>query len=235
MKKRTLAPELMDDPALNEKCLKEALADVSLVNKWLGGQKITFEGLDYFFNKYVQHQYSIADLGCGDGEMLRKMADYCRKRGVKCKFLGLDLNPKSIALANERSEGYPEIEYRQKNILELDTTEGKLDIITTTLTMHHFTDEEILVFLKRFGELSLLGWVVNDLHRSRIASVLFRGFSRIFMKTHIARYDGEVSIKRAFTKQELTTFASQLGLTEYKIGWRWAFRYLWITDMRAQK
>ncbi len=235
MKKRILAPELMDDPALDEMRLQDALADVSFVNKWLGGQKITLDGLDYFFNKYPQNQYSIADLGCGDGEMLRKMADYCRKKGIKATFLGLDLNSKSVALAIDQSQEYPEIAYRQKNILELDTTEARLDIITTTLTMHHFTDNEIVGFLKCFGQLSRLGWVVNDLHRSSIASVLFRAFSSIFMNTYIARYDGLVSIKRAFTKKELTTFAAQLGLTEYKIGWRWAFRYLWITDMKAQK
>lgn len=234
MKKRILIPELMDDPALDENGLQAALADVTLVNKWLGGQKITLEGLDYFFEKYPQEHYAISDLGCGDGEMLRTMAQYCRKKNIKVKLVGLDLNPKSIAMARERSQDYPEIEFRQQDILQLNA-DLKFDITTTTLTMHHFTDEEILRFLKRFNAVSNLGWVINDLHRSNIAAVLFHGFSGVFMKTHIARYDGLVSIGRAFTKRELTTFATQLGLNAYSIKWRWAFRYLWITDIRAQK
>ena len=235
MRQRILTPELMDDPNLEEKKLKEALADVTLVNKWLGGQKITIEGLNYFFDKYPQQKYTIADLGCGDGDMLRKIAKYCQIKNIHVQLTGIDLNPKSISLAKELSKGFSEISFVQMDILNLNSKKIKFDVITITLTMHHFSNKEIMAFLNHFIKISNLGWVVNDLQRSWLAVTLFKAFSSIFMKTYIARHDGTISIKRAFTKKELTTFATRLGLTEYKIGWRWAFRYLWITDTKAQK
>lgn len=233
MKERILKPELMDDQLLEESKLTAALQDVTLVNKWLGGQQITLDGITYFFKKYSQESYTIADMGCGDGEMLRKMALFCRKRGVKAHFIGFDLNAKSILLAQKRSADFPEISFRQQDILKLTEKDELFDIITSTLTMHHFTDSEILNFLNCFEKLSVLGWVINDLHRSKLASVLFRAFSGIFMKTKIARYDGLVSIGRAFKKRELIIFAKKLGLMHYKLNWRWAFRYLWIVDSKA--
>lgn len=235
MKNRILIPELMDDPTLDNDKLQAALNDVSLVNKYLGGQQITADGINYFFKRYPQDKYHIADMGCGDGELLRYLARYCRKRSIKAQFTGLDVNRKSIVLAKKRSTDYPEINFKQQDILAITGDAATFDIITTTLTMHHFDNKEIVRFLEHFHELSKLGWVVNDLQRSRIAAILFRGFSRIFMKTKIARYDGLVSIGRSFKRKELEKFASTLGLSNYKLDWRWAFRYLWIVDKKEQK
>ncbi|MGB3775772.1 MAG: methyltransferase, partial [Leeuwenhoekiella sp.] len=128
---------------------------------------------------------------------------------------------------------FPEISFRNEDILKIKNSSQHFDIITSTLTMHHFTNDEILDFLRCFDDRAKLGWVINDLQRSRVAALLFRGFSGIFMKTEIARYDGLVSIGRAFKKKELITFARKLGLENYQLRWRWAFRYLWIVDSKA--
>ncbi|RXG13414.1 methyltransferase family protein [Leeuwenhoekiella aestuarii] len=230
MRTRSLIPELMDDPKLSEDRLQAALKDVTLVNRFLGGQQITIDGIKHFTNKFPQKRYSIVDLGCGDGAMLRKIADFARKNKFDFQLLGLDLNAKSIALAKSKSANYSEIEYFQKNILQLNKDTFSCDIITSTLTMHHFTDVEIQTFLMQFLSISKLGVVINDLQRSRVAYVLFKAFSVVFMKTHIARHDGLISIKRAFTKNELLTFTQKLPLESYKLKWRWAFRYLWILE-----
>ena len=230
MKTRSLIPELMDDPTLDEDRLQAALKDVTLVNRYLGGQQITIDGINHFTSKFPQKTYTIVDLGCGDGAMLRKIAEYACKNKLDFQLLGLDLNAKSIALAKSKSVNYPEIQFLQKDILELNQDTFSCDIVTSTLTMHHFTDAEIETFLKQFLAISKLGVVINDLQRSRVAYVLFKAFSAVFMKTYIARHDGLISIKRAFTKNELLTFTQKLPLESYKLKWRWAFRYLWILE-----
>ena len=230
MRNRALIPELMDDPHLDEQRLQAALKDVTLVNKVLGGQQITLDGLKYFFKKFPQEHYSIVDLGCGDGFMLRKIAAYCRTKNIRISLLGLDLNAKSISLAKEKSQDFPEIQFKTQDILALNQDSFKCDIVVSVLTMHHFTNEEILVFLNRFLALSNLGVVINDLQRSRLAYVLFKAFSSLFMKTYIARHDGLISIRRAFRKNELVTFTKKLPVRTYQLTWRWAFRYLWILE-----
>lgn len=233
MKQRILTPELMDDPALDLNTLTLALQDVSQVNKLLGGNQVTINGLGYFFNKYPQASYTIVDLGCGDGEMLRAVAKFGRKKDVSLKLIGMDINEKSLALAKEKSVEYPEITFLQQDILKLDSDSFSCDIVISTLTMHHFTNEEIVIFLKCFLNLATLGFVINDLHRSSIAYNLFKLYSSFFMRTDLARHDGLISIQRAFKKEELTSLAKKLDVKTNIIKWQWAFRYLWIADKKA--
>ena len=228
MRQRSTLPEMMDNPNLDVGLLKGALEDVSLVNKWLGGQNVTFEGLEYFFKNHKQATYTIVDLGCGDGEMLRSIADYGRGEGIKLELVGMDLNEKSVALAREKSAAFPEVTFEVQDILKLDSKTFKCDIIVCSLTLHHFEDKEILGFLDCFGKLASLGSVINDLHRSRIAYNLFYAFSNLFMNSYIARNDGLISIKRAFKRNELKSLADKVGISNYSLKWRWAFRYLWI-------
>ncbi|UBZ10826.1 methyltransferase domain-containing protein [Leeuwenhoekiella palythoae] len=230
MKYRKLTPELMDDPNVDEATLKAALAEVTRVNKYLGGQQVTLEGLRYFFDRFSQKSYTILDVGCGDGAMLRSIANFARKRSIAVKLIGIDINPKSIALAQKRSQDFPELSFQVQDVFKLNETHLEIDIITSTLTMHHFNDAEILKFLAQFLKLANLGVVINDLQRSTIAYRLFQAYSRVFMKSAMARHDGLISIERAFTKNELLSYTSKLGVQSFSIKWRWAFRYLWILE-----
>ncbi len=218
----------MDDLSLEAVALQQALNEVTLVNRILGGHKVTLEGLNYFFKRFPQEQYTIVDMGCGDGASLRTVAQYCRKNEITVSLTGYDLNPVSIELARRKSVDYPEIQFQVQDILKLEAGSFSCDILITVLTMHHFTNAEIETFLNQFLQLTRLGVVINDLQRSRLAYVLFQVFSLIFMRSKIARHDGLISIKRSFTKKEILTFNQKLPVNEYKVRWRWAFRYLWI-------
>ena len=220
----------MDDPNVDEATLKAALAEVTRVNKYLGGQQVILEGLRYFFDRFPQKSYTILDVGCGDGAMLRSIANFARKRSIAVKLIGIDINPKSIALAQKRSQDFPELSFQVQDVFKLNETHLEIDIITSTLTMHHFTDTEILKFLAQFLKLANLGIVINDLQRSTIAYRLFQAYSRVFVRSAMARHDGLISIERAFTKNELLSFTSKLGVQSFSIKWRWAFRYLWILE-----
>ncbi|MEW7292049.1 methyltransferase domain-containing protein [Aquimarina sp. 2304DJ70-9] len=221
--------ELMDDPFVEEKALKIALSDISRVNKLLGGNSITVKAVAKLINDAnLDKELVLLDLGCGDGEMLRVIADICRKKNIKIKLVGVDLNDKSLEIAKDLSIPYPEIEYYKKDILHIDRSELACDIIICTLTLHHLNCNEIKEVIKKTLELASLGIIINDLQRSKIAYYLFRLFSFFFIKGYIAKNDGLVSIKRGFKKQELLSYAKDLKLQQYQIDWKWAFRYRWI-------
>ena len=94
--------------------------------------------------------------------------------------------------------------------------------------MHHFNDKEIVRFMEKFQKLAGTAIVVNDLERSPLSYQLFRVFSRIFMKSTIAKHDGRISIARSFKRKDLEAYAQELGLKKYSITKKWAFRYLWL-------
>ena len=114
------------------------------------------------------------------------------------------------------------------DILTTDFSDINIDVVMTTLTLHHFTDDGVVKFVNQFNSMASLGVVINDLQRSRLAYYLFQAFSLFFIKTKIARKDGLLSIKRAFTKVDLEGYAHAVPDVKHSIKWKWAFRYVWV-------
>ncbi|MBC8768837.1 methyltransferase domain-containing protein [Arenibacter sp. BSSL-BM3] len=229
---RSCERELMDDPNLDSLLLQEVYADINMVNKVLKGFYLSLRAINSIIEDNHQNSYTILDMGCGDGAMLREVASYFKGRSFDLNLIGIDLNSRSIQLAKENSKEYPNIRFLEQDILALEPNKLQCDILLCTLTMHHFDSEKIPIFLNQFVKLSRLGVVINDLHRSKVSYYLYKLFSLIFMKTKIAKHDGLVSIKSAFTKMDLVAFSINLPNLEHHISWRWAFRYLWIIRVK---
>lgn len=225
---RNTEPEWMDDPDIGKDILNDVLKDVSRVNLLLGGNRITIKAITQLIRRYPRECYTILDVGCGDGNILRTAADYCRKHKINAKFTGIDLSEQALDIAREKSKGYHEIEFYRQDILSLPQSDLACDIILCTLTMHHFRSSQIPLFLKSFAEKAAFGVVINDLQRSRMAYYLFKVFSSIFIRTSMARRDGLISIRSGFTRGELHKFAHDLPRVHHTILWKWAFRYVWI-------
>lgn len=228
LSKRSSQPELMDDFQEGLQKLRIVFDDINRVNAILGGSNITINAVSNLIKENPQESYTIVDMGCGDGQMLRNVAQFCRKRNVKARLVGVDLNAEAIQLAQEASLAFSEIEFQHQDILKLKVTDLNCDIIINTLCMHHFVDEDLLLFLEKFNQLASIGVVINDLHRSRWAYYLFKLFSLIFIKTETAKIDGLRSISKAFIKSDLIQYSQSLPMVEHSIQWKWAFRYVWI-------
>ena len=226
---RNRTPELMDDPKVSGKMLARVLEDINRANRLLKGNKPTIEAVDRLFQEYPKESYTILDVGCGDGTMLREVVKWGRNKGYELDCIGVDLSEKALRIAVKKSVDFPEIRYELQDILE-DTLGVNFgcDILLCSLTMHHLYDEHIPPFLNRFTKLARIGVVINDLQRSVFAYYLFKMFSIIFIKTKIARHDGLVSIQSGFTKEELTRFSKKITNAQHHIQWKWAFRYVWV-------
>ncbi|NER11335.1 Ubiquinone/menaquinone biosynthesis C-methylase UbiE [Muriicola jejuensis] len=226
-KKRSTEAELMDDLHLNRDQIKAILEDINTANNMLGGNRITLKALKRLMDKDPLKEYEILDVGCGDGSLLREVALFCNKAGVKANLKGIDLNGESIALARKKNADLKNTTFVQEDVFNLSPEKDGCDFLLCTLTLHHFREEEITQLIRKFSVLARTGAVINDLDRNRIAHVLFRMFSYVFMRTDIARQDGLTSIKKGFTKKELLALSRDLPGMTHHIQWRWAFRYEW--------
>jgi 2-polyprenyl-3-methyl-5-hydroxy-6-metoxy-1,4-benzoquinol methylase len=228
LSERSEQPELMDDFREGLQKLRFIYDDINRVNAILGGNSITINAVAQLLKENPQETYTIVDMGCGDGNMLREVARYCRKNGHNAKLIGVDLNSEALQLAKEASIDYSEIAYQHLDILQIQSTELNCDIVLNTLCMHHFVNKDLLMFLQKFNELARIGIIINDLQRSRWAYYLFKLFSLIFIKTKTAQIDGLISIRKAFVKSDLIEYSKHLPDARHEIKWQWAFRYVWI-------
>lgn len=227
LKERSDQFEIMDDMTMSGPELKRTLDLLASINLYLGGNALTLNGIQKMIEPVSkENPIRIVDLGCGNGDMLRKLHEFGKRKGYHFELLGIDANPASVAYATELSEGMSNISFSTVNIFSPEFREMEYDIAIATLFMHHFSDEEITGLISGIKEKSRIGVLINDLHRSEMAYGLF-WFISLFFGNHVARNDGLISIRKAFRREDLKKYAQQVK-GESSIKWRWAFRYQWI-------
>jgi len=228
-KYRSNEPEIMDNFEMEGEILRDALDKIAKINQLLGGNQLTLQGVkELIGNVRTATEFTIVDVGCGNGDMLRTLADYGLKHNLNFRLIGIDANNFTINHARQLSENYPNISYRCEDIFSQAFEELKYDIVLCTLTLHHFKDDEIIRLMTIFNINSRIGVVINDLQRSALAYRLFQGLCFVFRLNTMSKEDGLVSILRGFKKEELIRFSQKIKLINYKIKWKWAFRYQWI-------
>ena len=230
-KHRTDEPEIMDDFTLVGEVLRDALDKIAKINQLLGGNKLILQGVQYLLQALdLGKTITIVDIGCGNGDMLRVLAEYAKDNNLNFQLIGIDANPFTIDHAKELSKEYPNITYKCEDIFDSKFNSLKYDIVVCTLTLHHFKDAEILKLMSIFYKNSSIGIIINDLQRSKIAYRLFQALCFVFKLNSMSREDGLISILRGFKKEELEDFSKKLKLKKYSIHWKWAFRYQWIIE-----
>ncbi|MCX2454072.1 methyltransferase domain-containing protein [Pedobacter sp. PLR] len=254
---RSDLPEIMDNFSMEGEILKDALDKIAGINQLLGGNKVTLVGVKELLNYVKLHdsvkvesfkkaiptpktvysakvkpeettEISILDVGCGNGDMLRVLADYANSNHLKFKLKGIDANAFTVQHASQLSSAYENISYECVDVFQESALPEHYDIILCTLTLHHFKDPEIIQLLTIFREKARLGIVINDLQRSAIPYYLFIALCFVFRLNKMSKEDGLISILRGFKRKDLEQYSNQLKLINTSIRWKWAFRYQWI-------
>jgi 2-polyprenyl-3-methyl-5-hydroxy-6-metoxy-1,4-benzoquinol methylase len=228
---RSTAEEIMDNMDMEGDLLQRSLDKLDWFNKWLGGNQITLSGLDQLLEAVpINRTLTIVDMGCGSGDMLRIVAKKMRSAGRSVQLIGIDANAFTVDYARQQSLAFPEITYHCCMIPSTVFDQLDYDILLSTLFLHHLTNEEILPLLEHSVKKARLGIIINDLHRSKLAYLLFQLLT-LFIPNPMIRQDGLISILRGFKLPELQAFAQQIKLKNSTIRWRWAFRYQWVINL----
>jgi 2-polyprenyl-3-methyl-5-hydroxy-6-metoxy-1,4-benzoquinol methylase len=223
--KRSAEPEILDNFELKGHNLTENLQELEWVNRFLGGYKETARTLKSALANHPAKAIHLVDLGCGGGDSLRFLARYAQTQNLPWHFTGVDANPAALAYAEEQSLPYTSISYQQSLLTAQNFSSLNAQVVLFNLFLHHFSDKEIISFLKICKEGGVMVFI-NDLHRNKLAYQLFRVVSRIFRFSRISRHDGKLSVKKSFTKEDWSTLFESAGYTNYQIKWRWAFRWV---------
>lgn len=227
--RRSDQKEWMDDFSSEGELINKTLTEIDLINKWLGGNQVTIEGIDKLFSANDKSKgiavLNIADLGCGSGEMLKLINAWATRRQIEVSLTGIDANSNVIRFAKENLKSYPNVTLIQQDILSDEFRELKFDIIVATLFFHHFTSEQLIALLKQLGKQVQVGIVINDLHRHWFAYHSIRLITRYCSQSSMVKFDAPLSVLRAFSRKDLIAIMNGAGLKNFSIHWRWAFRW----------
>lgn len=221
---RSTEPEWLDDLSMSGPELEESLRDLELFNRYLGGHRALLRCLQRALPWLPKRRLRLVDVGCGRGDGLRAIARWSRRHGVELDLVGLDANEATIEQARIQSHSFPDIRYVSGDAFGSTLGDLEADVVTASLIFHHFPSSTLAARLPQLLEHTPV-LVVADLHRHRLAHASFRALTKVLGNCPMTRHDGAVSIRRAFTRAELTELVSPLNLRHWSIHWSFAFRY----------
>jgi SAM-dependent methyltransferase len=91
--------ELLDEPCSYED-LRDCLRDPEQVNRVSFGYRPTLPRLEQFVPE-PNVPLHIVDVGCGGGDMLRRIESWSTQKRMAVRLTGVDLNPNAIRAARE--------------------------------------------------------------------------------------------------------------------------------------
>lgn len=193
------------------------LREIRFINRFIGDVRALKKTFLREIAAKKQREFSVLDVGAGSGEMLRVVADFARRKNLKCELLGLELNELSANSIRAESQNYAEIKAVRADAFRLPFADKSFDYAICSLFAHHFTDENLVLILTEFNRVTRRKIFVVDLHRHRIAYLSYQLFCTVFRISRLVREDGSLSVLRGFKPKELEKLAVRASLKNISV------------------
>jgi SAM-dependent methyltransferase len=199
LRRRATEPEKLDEGVPEAEALK-SLRDLRRVNRWLGGRRAR-----------------LLDVGCGSAGLPAWLAAREPRPGL---VVGLDLKWLHVRQAP------PVVRAVVGDVRSLPFPPLSFDVVTASLFLHHFDEEEAPEILRRLFALARGALVVNDLHRARVPWLFGRAVFPFVFESEVSVDDGLLSIRRAFRPSELRDAFRRAGLSGARVHRSFPYRLI---------
>lgn len=221
------ARERLDGP-LAPAARLATLADLHRLNAWFGGYALTLSRIRRVTALLpAGRPLVVADVGGGRGDLAVAIVERARRAGRPVRVVVCDSDAATLALARRRTAAYPEIALVRAEATALPLRVGAADVAVAALTLHHLDREAAAACVAEMRAAAPLA-IVNDLLRSRTSLALVWLVTRLLPLHPVSRHDGPLSVRRAYSAEEVATLAARAG------GRARIRRYPWLGRLVAE-
>jgi hypothetical protein len=199
---RVVVPELLDHAS--PEVARDNLGDLVRINRYLGGHAI-LQRIMADFVRSKKDRFSMLDVGAASGDM----GAVLRRRYPRATITSLDR--KSVHL---EQAAHPKL---VGDAFSLPFAARSFDFVFSSLFLHHFLDDQVVELFGNFGTVARRAVIAIDLERGPLAYHFIPATKWLFGWHDISLYDGPVSVRAAFKKDELLALALRAGLSEARV------------------
>jgi len=214
-RRRAQLTEKMDEPCSREE-LRACLRDLARVNRWLLAYRPVLLWLASLDLQQIGEPVRILDVGCGYGDLLRRIERWAKVREIAVELTGIDLNPDAAAIAAEASERSSVIRWMAADVFGYAPQQPP-HLVVSSLFTHHLAGADVVRFLRWMEGHARSGWFVNDLMRHPTPYRLFRLLAKAARLHPFVQHDGPVSIARAYVPEDWRRVCAEAGLHEQDV------------------
>ncbi len=218
--KKYSQPEMMDDFSIQDERIDLALRELRRINYFLGGNNGSKRSISKLISDNSDKRISLLDAGSGASDVL----DDLKKKYRSVQVISLDRNKRVCTFIKKNSNLKPIVVCA--DAFNLPFKEKSVDIIHSSLFLHHFDSPSLLKLLAGFNAVAKRGIIINDLRRSLRAFLGIKMLTALFSKSVLVKNDAPISVRKGFSKSELKNLLIKTNLQKYEIHKKWAFRWL---------
>jgi len=218
--------ELLDEDGIPFTDIQQNMKELNAINTYLGGHAVSLSGLKkLIYSTYRGNRITVCEIGCGGGDNLLAIANWCRQNNISVNFIGIDIKPACIGFARQQCSTL-DAKWIASDYAAVDFGDEKPAIIFSSLFCHHFKEDELVQMLRWMKVNATTGFFINDLHRHPLAYYSIKFITRLFSKSYLVKNDAPLSVARGFKKKEWQQLLAWAGIKNYSLQWKWAFRHL---------
>ena len=207
-----------------------SLGDLNRINRWLGGIRSLASHLSPRLRRWRTAPIWLLDLGAGGCATPMAMVRWARAEGIPLRVIALDIQARHLCWAREWTQEWPEISLVQGDARHPPFREGHIDVVISSLFLHHLPEAELATLLPSWLGIARRSIVMSDLVRHPIPYYFIKVASPLFARSRLTRHDAAVSIRRAYTPQELQAIVLAAGLPEAQIVTHFPYRMTLVID-----
>jgi ubiquinone/menaquinone biosynthesis C-methylase UbiE len=207
--------ELLDAPELEPVALRENLRDIRRVNRLAGGVSVILRALpDLVWRLPEDSVVTLLDLATGSGDIPLAVAAWMKRSGRCLAMTVSDISPQILCEAQRQLAHVPGITYALTDARGTPFADGAFDIVLCSLALHHFPSSDAVKVLREMERLSRVGFILNDIRRSLPGLYAANVVSRIATRNALTRHDMPLSVRRAYTPDELRALLAEAGIDD---------------------
>lgn len=232
--KRIYEEELLDAGEGTDEDVAKSLSDLRRINRFLGGRKVILRAISSYLDDTDSHRVSLLDVGTGSADLPMAIAKECRQQGISPFIAAVDVSERNLRVSRERLGVSPDVHLVRADSLRLPFAPRSFDIVTASLFLHHFRDEDVVRLLADFGRIARRAVIINDLIRNLVPYYFTRIAGPVLAASFLTRNDGPVSVLRGFTIAEMNDLARRAGLTVRELKRLFPYRLSLIAGAAGQ-
>lgn len=223
-------PEHMDDPRADPAALAQALAELARLNRLFGTRR-RLQRLARALPPRPAPPYRLLDVATGGADVPRALLAWGARHGRPFVAVGVDRHLGALAIAQRATPPTSPLAFVAADARTLPWPDRTFDLVLCTTALHHFEADDARTVLQELYRVCRGRLVVEDLRRHPVALAVAHVLARtLWRRRPLPRHDGPVSVRRAFTAQELRALAAAAGLPHARIRRVAPFRLLLVVD-----
>ncbi len=217
--------ELLDDASQDLKELAENLRDIRRVNQLLGGTTTVLRHLPRLLADIPDKRpVTVLDLATGSGDIPLAISRWAHRRDIPMTIVASDFSEDILAAARQHITDTQGIALAQHDARAVPLPDKEFDIVLCSLSLHHFAPDDAVRVLREMDRLSRVGFILNDLYRSRLGYAAAWIAARLTTRNRLTRNDAPLSVRRAYSPDELRELLRRAEIDDASISTHLWFR-----------